>query len=728
MQEQPGTASAIIDEITAYEREYQSWEKRGDEIVKRYRDEVNIASTNAEVINRTFNILWANTEVLAPTLYSRLPKVEVQRRYKDKDPVGRAAALIAERAGSYILETTSSNEVLKCNVQDLLLPGRACAWVKYEAVTEDQPVVDPMSGQPAMDEDGKPATQPVKVSEKCEPIYIYWKDFGHSPRRTWAEVPRVWRRSYMSRAELVKRFGEKLGQELPLDREPVDKENGIDEMKSQATIYEVWCKDSGKVKWVHKSQPQILEEIDPPIDLEGFWPCPRPLWSVMTNNTLVPVPLFALYQDQAAELDKITNRIGRLTDALKIVGVYDSSVPELQRLLQPNGVPNNALVPVENWAGLSEKGGMKGAVDFVPIDMIATVLLQSYEARERVKQTIYEITGLSDIIRGATDPGETLGAQQLKSQYGSIRIRNLQNEVARFSRDIARIVVEIVVEMYEPATIYAMIGGQGFMPEQEFIAGMELLRNDKLRSFHVDIETDSTIALDEQQDKQSAQEFVTVMGGLLNQAGPLVAQAPELAPLIGETMMFLVRRFRAGRTLESTIEQAMDAIVQKVSQPQEPQPDPKLLIEQEKTKQEQLKLQFQAGEKDKDRQLEMMRFGQEIEVKRGGLQNDTRRVDLEEQKIYGDFNLRAQEGQRAEAIEDKRQNYDREKTTASMIRERERDTMAQQPKPVERDETSEAVGLGLQAVAEALKAVAKPKSVRVEQGPAGKRFVQEMME
>jgi hypothetical protein len=293
-------------------------------------------------------------------------------------------------------------------------------------------------------------------------------------------------------------------------------------------------------------------------------------------------------------------------------------------------------------------------VDFVPLDMIATVLLQAYTARDQVKQTIYEITGLSDIVRGATDANETLGAQQLKSQYGSIRIRNLQQEVARFSRDIARIVVEIVVEMYEPATIYQMIGGPGFMPEQEFAPAMELLRNDKLRSFHVDIETDSTIAMDEQQDKQSAQEFVTVMGGFLNQSAPLVAQAPELANLVAETMMFLTRRYRAGRTLESTIEQAMDAIVQKVSQPQEPPPDPKLLIEQERTKQEQLKLQFQANEKQLDRQLEMQRFGAEIEVKRGGLQNDTRRVDLEEQRIFGDFQFRKEEGQRSEVMEERR--------------------------------------------------------------------------
>lgn len=605
-----GSATSIINEIEDYERDFENWKNRSETIIKRYRDEVNISSTNAEIVQRTFNILWANTETLAPTLYARLPQVVVERRFKDKDPVGRAACTIAERLGSYVVETSGTNEVIKASVLDLLLPGRAVAWVTYKAEMGEQPVMDPM-GMPVIGPDGQPMTEPVKISEEIIPLYVDWRDFGHQVKRTWPEVMRVWRRVYMTRKQLVERFGEELGNKIPLDRDPAQKDSNLETIKDVAAIYEVWCKDTKKVKWCHKTEKDCLDEIDPPLDLEGFWPCPRPLWSIMTNGTLIPIPLYCQYQDQAAELDKITNRIGRLTDALKIVGVYNSSIGELQRILQPRGTPDNTLVPVEDWGSLSEKGGLRGAIDLVPLADIASVLLQCYQARDQIKQTIYEITGISDIVRGSTNPNETLGAQQLKGQYGSIRIRSLQSDVARYSRDIARIIVEIGIEMFEPSTIYAMIGGEGAMPQEEFQAAMELLRNDKLRSFHIDIETDSTIALDEQQDKQSAIEFTQAVGGFLQQAAPLVQNAPMLAPMVSETMMFLVRRFRAGRSLEAVMTQSMDAMVQAVMQPKEPQPDPKLIKVQGDLKLGEQKNQLQAQKQ----QGEAMFKAQDLKIK-----------------------------------------------------------------------------------------------------------------
>lgn len=673
-----GTATNAIEEIEAYEREYQAWEKRGESIVSKYRDE-KTESTSAEIIQRKFNILWANTEVLAPTLYARLPRVEVERRFKDRDPVGRSASIVAERLGSYVLETTHTNEVLKATVLDMLLPGRGTAWVKYEAEMTQQPVTGP-DGQPMLDPKGKPMTQPVKSSEKIEPIYIDWKDFGHQAKRNWQEVDMIWRRVFMTRTELVKRFGEELAAKIALDRRPTDRANNVEEIKDKATIYEVWDRARRKVCWVSLTQPDYLEEIDPPIDLEGFWPTPRPLCAVMTNGTLVPVPLFTLYQDQAAELDKITNRIGRLTDALKVAGVYDASVPDLQRLLSPNGVADNTLIPVDNWMALSEKGKLSGSIDLIPLDMIASVLVQCYTARDQVKQTIYEITGLSDILRGATDPGETLGAQQLKSQYGSIRIRNLQAEVARFARDIARIVVEIGVEMFEPLTIYQMIGGEQVMPPEEFQAALELLRNDRLRSFHIDIETDSTVAMDESADKQSAQEFVTVMGTFMKQSSELVAQAPMLAPLIGETMTFLVRRYRAGRTLEASIEQAMQQIAQQAQNPQPPPPDPALLIAQEKTKQDQIKFQGDQAQRAADREFEERKFQGEMQVKQGSLQNDTRRVELDEWQAGHEVEQSYKELKQTEDIEDRRIGHELNKLERGQMFERERGESAKAEK------------------------------------------------
>lgn len=632
-----GTAGEAIADIDAYEKEYQKWEQRGDQIIRRYRDERSEA-TNLRVVSRKFNILWSNTETLKPTLYARLPRVQVDRRFKDADPIGRTACEIAERAGNYLLETSPFDNVQRLCVQDVLLPGRGCQWINYRAELSavDGPMgSDDAEGSEEETEEGE--TELEKIQELVEPIYVAWKDFGHSPKRTWQEVTRVWRICHMSRKQLVKRFGEELGNKLPLDRKHDDSKDGkTDSIRDTSTIYEVWDKETKKVCWIHKSEKDYLDESDPPVSLEGFFPCPRPVWANLTNETLIPLPLYTLYQDQAAELDKLTNRIGRFTDGLKLAGVVDASVPELTRLLSPNGTPDNILIPVANWGALSEKGGIAGAVQLLPVQEIATTLISLYQAREQVLSVIYQVTGLADIIRGASNPNETATAQSIKGQFASLRIKDMQAEVARFSRDAARIMVEIAVEMFEPETLYQMVQADQFCkptpreqkqaqllqqfgmqppkPMEEFMTALRLLRDDKMRSFHVDIETDSTIALDEQQEKQNVTEFLTAFGQFLGNFGRIAQEMPAFAPVIGEALMYATRRYKAGRSLENSIEKAVAQMVQAQSQPKPPSPEQvKAQLEQQKT-QQQMMLAQQKDQREAQADARELQFKEQEHV------------------------------------------------------------------------------------------------------------------
>lgn len=619
-------ARTIKADIDAYERDYKHWLDRGDAILARYRDE-RLEPSNQTYVQRKFNILWSNVETLKPTLYARLPKLAVERRFKDKDPVGRTACEIAERMGDYILQTSAANEVFKQCVLDRLLPGRAVTWITYKAEYdegEDKPeqITDQDDGRKVTNEDGSPKeeTPLEKVQEKIQLEYVDFKDFGHSPVRTWEEVKRLWRKKYFTQEQLKKRFP-KQWQDIPLDRKLKDTKEHSEEIIPQATIYEVYDSTDRKVRWVHVGLPEdqcILDEDDPAVEIEGFWPTPKPLYATLSNKTLIPVPDFIFYQDQANELDQVTNRIARLTDALKITGVYDASVSELARVLQPNGTPENQLIPVDSWAAFAEKGGVQGAISLVPLDQIQATLAALIQAREQIIQVIYQVTGLADIIRGATNPNETATAQQIKGQFASLRIRDTQAETARFCRDAARLVIECGVQLFEPKTIWDMTQAQSFIqPSQEdqmmaaaaqsmgmqppqfpkmFMDAIALLRDDRMRSFHIDIETDSTIALDETQDKQDANEFITAMGGFIQQAGQ-VMQSPfgaEMAPLIGEMMTFVARRYKAGRTLEGTIEETVASIQKKMQQmAANPPPNPEM---------EKVKAKAQADQAD--RQLE----------------------------------------------------------------------------------------------------------------------------
>jgi hypothetical protein len=111
------------------------------------------------------------------------------------------------------------------------------------------------------------------------------------------------------------------------------------------------------------------------------------------------------------------------------------------------------LIPISNWAAF---GGSKDVIIWLPIDMIATTITALVALRKQVIEDIYQIMGLSDIMRGATDPNETLGAQQLKTQYGSTRIRDKQQEMVRIARDTVEIFSEIITQKFDPTTMIEM--------------------------------------------------------------------------------------------------------------------------------------------------------------------------------------------------------------------------------------------------------------------------------
>ena len=553
-----GPASRWIAEIKTAQRFVNDWHRQGEKIIRRYKDKRMLSGTTDNHGDRKINMLWSNVQTLQPVVYARTPKCVVTRRYLDKDPVGRVAAESLERATQNSLDLYDFDATMRMAVLDYLLPGRGQVWITYK---------------PEFGPDGVSLAYEMA---RCE--HVHWCDFLTNPARTWDEVWWVSRRAFLTRRELIERFGEDIGARVPLDHKPAGSETEKPErleLIAKATVYEVWDKTSRMVRFVHLGFPDaLLLERPAPFDLEGFFPCPRPLSATMANDSVIPVPDYALYQDQAQELDDLTARIAQLTKALKVVGVYDSSQAALQDLLK-SGM-ENIMIPVDSWAAFATAGGLKGSVDMLPIEQVARVVIALYDARDRVRADLYEVTGLSDIIRGSSDPNETATAQGIKAQWGSVRVRDRQAEVSRFARDIIRIKSEIIAEMFEPQTI-AQMAGIAEMPmdyQQLFPQAVELLRNHSARQFRIDVETDSTIAPDEQAEKVAVNELLTTVGGFLQQSLPVVQAAPPLGPVVGEMLLYAVRRFRAGRQLEQVIEQAMQTLMQPPPPAPPPQPDP----------------------------------------------------------------------------------------------------------------------------------------------------------
>ena len=662
-----------LNVISQYDNEFKKWEARTNKIVRRYRDDNRNQNTNETA---KFNILWSNVQTLIPAVYARLPKADVSRRFGDNDPVARVASQLIERALDFEIEHyTDFRSTMKHAVEDRFLGGRGVAWVRYEPhvraqdipedglqVTEDVDEVDSTGQQVktamaldgAMGEEVEPQEE---IEYECAPTdYVHWKDFGHSVARTWEEVTQVWRWVYMTKDSLIERFGEETAKSIPLDAGPETNKQYSTQSKdfTRAKICELWDKESGKVYWISKSCPNILDERDDPLELENFFPCAKPLYATMTSDTLVPVPDFVLYQDQATDLDILTDRIDGLVKALRVRGVYDASQPTLQRLLTEGD--NNTLIPVDKWMAFSEKGGLKGSIDLLPIDVMAATLIQCYRAMNEIKTQIYEITGISDIIRGQGQASETATAQQIKGQYAGLRLRSMQEDVALFASELFQLKAQVICTKFQPSTILMYAAAQGMQPADQALIpqALQLIQDKPLRSFRIQVDSDSLVQIDENQNKRERVEFLQAMGGFLTQALPMGQQAPELVPMLIELVKFGVGAYKKAAPIEGTIDQAMQQLQEKqqMMAQQPPPPNPEVMKMQAEQQFEQMKMQAQAQNEQMKMQAtaqaEQLRAQADIQVAQAKAQAD---VQMQQMKLQADAQLEAQKQQYMQAME-----------------------------------------------------------------------------
>ena len=592
-----------LDDVSSYERTFKRWETRVEAILKRYRDEQRQGASIAA--SAKFNILWSNVQTLVPATFSRLPLPSVSRRFRDNDPVGRVSSLILERGLEFeVHHYPFYRRSMKACVLDRFLGGRGTSWVRYEPHTvmqDDGPQITDDT------ENEGEENRPERIDYECTPVdYVHWRDFGHSVARSWPEVTRVWRKVYMRKSALVERFGEKIAKLIPMDATPEDLKRQEDYKPSAqaeaACIYEGWDKDDGTVVWFSKNVKDLLDSKADPLELEEFFPCPPPLYATTTNESLIPVPDFAIYQDQANELDILADRIDGLVKALKVTGVYDASQPALARLFTEG--TNNDLIPVKNWAAFAEKNGLKGTIDIVDVQMISKTLNDAYIAFEQVKGQIDELLGIADIARGATNPNETLGAQQLKTQYLNLRLKDNQQEVALFATENLKIMAEIMCTHYQPETLMRMAAVDQLeeADKQYIVPALQMLKDEPLRNFRIEVAADSLVQIDEQQEKTAATELLAGAGAFVQQVGqglsavqPMIA-AP-LAKMMFKMFKFAVTRYRIGKTLEGEIDAAIDQMMQAIMQPPEQQADPEAM---KKQIEEQVKAQVQLDNAGKE--------------------------------------------------------------------------------------------------------------------------------
>jgi len=613
-----GQARRWTAEFSAARKFVENFHKDGDKIVNRFLDcEEGVSPENPDV---RLNLFFSNIVTLKSMLYGKLPKVEVSRTSADPDDdVARVASLMLTRILNQDIQEEGEDyaTVMRSCLEDRLLPGMGSCRLRYQAdiqKTTKPAITDPITGKELA-----PAVEREIVADTwTETIYTHWKDQLWSPARTYSELRWKAFRAFMNKKKLIERFGEDAAKKVPMkSKGPLDDDKSKqvgDTPWMQAEVWEIWDKENKQVCYFVEGMEETLECGPPPLELDGFWPDPPPMMANVTTSKYIPRADYMLAKSLYEDIDNLQMRIALLTDACKAVGVYDKNEEGIQRLLQ-EGVENQ-LIPVDSWAALAEKGGIKGAVDWLPIEQVANVLqiLQGVQAAKI--QQLYEVTGLADILRGAAQAGASATQDRLKAQFASIRVQALQDEFARFASDAQKIKVNIIAKYYPPEQIILQsnIANTPDGKNQPLLEqAIQLIKTMNLAKWRIQIKPETLAIADYAQLKADRTDFINAVSLFMQSAGRLIESAPQATPYLLHMLKWGVAGFRGAQEIEGVLDQAIDVATKN---PPGEKPDPQMQKVQAELQKSQMEAQAKMQQSAQEHQMEMQRMALEMKQDR----------------------------------------------------------------------------------------------------------------
>lgn len=618
-------------ELAAAQGRLKSFQQKGNKVIARYLDE----RENQNLDTSRLNLFYTNVSTLQSMLYGSTPRIEVSRAHQDpNDDVARVGANLFQRILEADVEPSGEDlpTVLKACLQDRLLPGLGIARVRYTYDSEVETVLDPMTGMPMEVE--------TVTNERVPIDYVHWQDFIWGWCRTWDEMPWLAYRNYMTKAEVSARFGEEKANKLEYKNQTPTGENDSEKDQEssvqKAAIWEIWCKKTQSVYWWSQGCDYILDSAPDPLELRGFWPSPRPMAANLTTTMFCPEADFCLAQDLYNEVDRLQTRIAIITQAIKVVGVYDATSGGSVGRMLSEGIEND-MIPVDNWAMFAEKGGVRGAVDWFPVDTIVGVLQTLQGVQAGKIQQLYEVTGLSDIMRGAqTDQYTAAATQGMKMKMGSIRVQALQEEFARFASELEQLKSEVVAKHYSQESIVVQSNAM-YMPQvdmQYLQPALELMKSQDCK-WRIDIRPESIAMVDYAAQKQESTEFLMAMSQYIQSAQAAVnSMGKEALPVLLEMMKWGMRGFKGANYLEGIMDQAIQTASMSMMNPQQQKPSP-----------EQMKAQME----QQKQQLEMQKAQMDMQKLQMKLQGDMQLVNMknqgELQKIQAQTQAKMMEGE-----------------------------------------------------------------------------------
>jgi len=613
----------------------RSFKEKGREIVRAFLGKSTTEAIATSEGGYEYNLFWANTQVLKAAIYANPPNVLVKREFDDfQDDVARVASIIMERLLSQDLCLPKGvlHDNIARAVGDRLLAGIGQTWLRYQPTIEKVEInKEPLAlAEQAEEQTGtgekiisrSPQSVHIEVikDEQALVDYVYWEDFLYSPARNWNEVWWVARRCWMTRHEVESKFGAKIAKTLNYgsvratarSQTSVGSEDPANLRERKAEVFEIWCKKTEKIHFFSKGEQEPFAESDDELEIPGFFPCPEPLMANVTSTNFLPRADYTMVKAQYLRVETLQARISLVEEAIRVAGVYDKNSPELKSLL--SNTTQNLMVAVDNWAMFAEKGGIKGSIDWFPIEQVVNTLESLRGQMLGAQQQLYELTGISDIMRGTTSPRETLGAQQMKAQYSSSRLQYLQGEVANFVQQTLRIRGAIIAKHFQPEVMIKrsniMLTPDGELAQQ----AVALLKDEWEACYRIEILSDTMAIPDYNAERQGRIEMITALGQFVGMVMPLIQMDPGTGTVMMQIMKWGVAGFRSGQEIEGILDKAVKQLEKKLQQPKPPAPpDPAVVKAQAEVKAMQEKAKIEAQSEQAKAQREQAKAQSEIQ-------------------------------------------------------------------------------------------------------------------
>jgi len=578
--------------------------------IKKVQSNGKLYSTDSKQLKKKARYPAWNSifKIRQPLLLSR-PGIPVGKdsTQDGNDNVGATAAILIERLATNLAKTFDFFDVMQACRDDALATNFTTARGYYECkeVTEHvkeyltpqqqpdgQVVLVDQEGQivvadtVSQDDEGYYIEHEETVDIEREAVYldhVLYKEIYIDPDiKRWKKCERVAFELHYSRRQFERIFGRQAVLTLPRDENGSGGVDAAEPKKQNIKVFEYWDKYENATYYFAENGTDFITpqayivpkddnydadlETNGLYNLEQFFPNVTPMILNAPTDCLWPIPEYYQLVDILEDLHTIFTRMFALTKGIRTRLMFDNGVDGLEVAISEASEGDSFGVP--NLTGLLMQAGGKldNAVQYLNVAPMVEALNNMYIALENRLSILYKLTGTSDLLQGfITDQTDrTFGERQMQEKYALNQVAEAQRKMAEFVRDCYQLLTEIALKNFkdESLAIYMM---PQTLPEEHkprYEAALGMLKQDPKR-FRIELETDSTIALNEEYDKAMKIEMVNVITTALEKAANVSEQNPALMQIELHAVKVLLQAFRQGKLFQGELVQAVDQLIER---------------------------------------------------------------------------------------------------------------------------------------------------------------------